>query len=134
MIIFHFWLARTPDILQIAAVSGNEEMNVYMRPTTQICLEASAATRLTYIGGVLKHKGQTVTSVPPEDGLRYFLEFLKKFFKPILVGHNVQNFDVPVLVNQLAKYGLLEHFKENVSGFLDRMELAKKKSGKKGLM
>ncbi|XP_062582689.1 uncharacterized protein LOC134244444 [Saccostrea cucullata] len=131
MIFFHFWLARTPDILQIAVVSGNEEMNVYMRPTTQICLEASAATRLTYIGGVLKHKGQTVTSVPPEDGLRYFLEFLKKFFKPILVGHNVQNFDVPVLVNQLAKYGLLEHFKENFSGFLDRMELAKKKNPEK---
>ena len=38
----------------------------------------------------------------------------------------MQNYDIPVLVNQLAKYGLLEQFRNSVSGFIDTLKLAKK--------
>ena len=71
-----FIIDRT-DIIQIGAASGLEEMFIYMRPTTQISLDATAATGLTFIDGVLKCKGQ-VTTVPPKNGLCNFLDFRKK--------------------------------------------------------
>uniref|UniRef100_A0A8W8P3L3 Exonuclease domain-containing protein n=1 Tax=Magallana gigas TaxID=29159 RepID=A0A8W8P3L3_MAGGI len=46
-------LARTSDIIQIAAVSAGEEMNIYMTPTTEISIGASAATGLTDMKGKL---------------------------------------------------------------------------------
>ena len=106
-------------------------MTIYMRPTTKISLDATAATGLTCVEWVLKCKGQILPTVSPKDGLCNFLDILKtKFEKPILIGHNVQNYDIPVLVNQLAKYGLLEQFRNSVSGFIDTLKLAKKISKK----
>lgn len=58
---FTFVIDRTSDIIQIAAVSGGEEMNIYMTPPSEISIGASAATGLTNVGGVLKHKGQAVS-------------------------------------------------------------------------
>ena len=51
-----FIVARTSDIIQIAAASGLEEMSIYMRPTTQISNDASAVTGLKGVDGVLKYK------------------------------------------------------------------------------
>lgn len=63
-------LGRTSDILQIACVCGTESFNVYMKPTCcNISISASEATGLTYIGGVLKHKGKAVESLPASDGI-----------------------------------------------------------------
>ncbi|XP_062578684.1 uncharacterized protein LOC134240621 [Saccostrea cucullata] len=49
-------LARTSDIIQIAAASGDEEFSIYMTPTTEISIGASEATGLTYVGGVLTQR------------------------------------------------------------------------------
>lgn len=103
---FTFLIAWTSDIIQIAAVSGGEEFNIYMTPTTEIRIGASAATGLTYLGGVQKHKGQAVSCVDPQEGLSQFVTYIKKFSNPILVGHNIQSFDLPVLINQLFRYNL----------------------------
>eukprot|EP00105_Crassostrea_gigas_P034983 XP_019919131.1 PREDICTED: uncharacterized protein LOC105318905 [Crassostrea gigas] len=102
-------LGRTSDILQIACVCGTESFNVYMKPTCcNISISASEATVLTYIGSVLKHKGKSVESLPASDGLQRFLQFLSQFPDTILLGHNIQNFDLPVLIHQLFKYNLLK--------------------------
>lgn len=120
---FIFVITRTSDIIQIAAVSGGEEMNIYMTPTTDISIGASASTDLTYryVGGVLKHKGQAVSCVNPQDGLSQFITYIKKFSNPILVGHNIQSFDLPVLINQLSRYNLYTNFQETVYGFIDTL-------------
>lgn len=123
---FIFVIARTSDIIQIAAVSAGEEMNIYMTPTTEISIGASAATGLTYVGGVLKHKGQAVSCVNPQDGLSQFITFIKTFSNPILVGHNIQSFDLPVLINQLSRYNLYTDFQETVYGFIDTFKVAKR--------
>lgn len=54
-------------------------MDICMTPTTEISIGASAATGLTYVGGVLKHKGQAVSCVNPQDGLSQFITFIKSF-------------------------------------------------------
>jgi hypothetical protein len=49
----------------------------------------------------LYYKGEPVAATTPLDALVQFLDFVQMFQKPILVGHNVKNFDVPILYNQL---------------------------------
>lgn len=83
-------------------------------------------TGLTYIGGVLKHKGKAVESLPASDGLQRFLQFLSQFPDSILLGHNIQNFDLPVLIHQLSKYKLLKAFETAVTGYLDTLKLSRK--------
>lgn len=120
-------LGRTSDILQIACVCGTESFNVYMKPTCcNISISASEATGLTYIGGVLKHKGKAVESLQASDGLQRFLQFLSQFPDSILLGHNIQNFDLPVLIHQLSKYNLLKAFETAVTGYLDTLKLSRK--------
>lgn len=114
-------LGRTSDILQIACVCGTESFNVYMKPTCcNISISASEAT------GVLKHKGKAVESLPASDGLQRFLQFLSQFPDSILLGHNIQNFDLPVLIHQLSKYNLLKAFETAVTGYLDTLKLSRK--------
>ncbi|XP_033759536.1 LOW QUALITY PROTEIN: uncharacterized protein LOC117341782 [Pecten maximus] len=131
-------LARTSDIIQIAAVCGKEQLNRYMAPTRTISLEASQATGLTYIGGTLKHNGHVVQTTTQKAGLENFLKFLNKFTDPILIGHNIQNFDIPILINQLKKSSLetererqtLKQEQEHTCKELDakRNELEKRKN------
>ena len=54
-----------------------------------------------------------------------FFIFYLKSPKTILIGHNVQNYDIPVSV-KLTKYDSVEQFRNGVSGFIDTLEPAKK--------
>ncbi|XP_062590039.1 uncharacterized protein LOC134251653 [Saccostrea cucullata] len=124
-------LARTSDIVQIAAVCGEREFNMYLTPQSPISLDASAATGLTFVGGVLKHNGKKVDHKEPFEGLQQFVEFLKTVdCKPILVGHNIQCFDLPVLMNQLVKCKLLDSFASTVTGFIDTLQVSRKSFSK----
>lgn len=102
-------------------------MNISMAPTTEISIGASAATGLTYVGGVLKHKGQAVSYVNPQEGLSQFITFIKKCFNQSLVGHNIQSVDLPVLINQLSRYNLYTDFQETVYGFIHILKVANRK-------
>ena len=59
-----------------------------------------------------------------------FLEFLESFNCPIIVGHNVENFDVPVLYNSLQQLNMVSAFKVAISGFVDTLKAAKLKIAK----
>lgn len=119
-------LARTSDILQIACVCGDRQFSVYTRPTCSISIGASAATGLTYYGGVLKLKGEAVDSVTIAEGLKQFVDFVSSFPRAVLIGHNIQSFDVPVLIHNLSKHKLLERFEECIYGFVDTLKLSKR--------
>ncbi|XP_062617800.1 uncharacterized protein LOC134279410 isoform X2 [Saccostrea cucullata] len=119
-------LKRTSDILQIAAVSADQTFNVYMTPNRAIAEDASRATGLTYEGGVLKHHGQPLDAVEPARGLEQFVNFVRSLSKPFVIGHNIQNFDIPVLMFHLQKCNLMHVFQDSVSGFIDTYRLSKK--------
>lgn len=119
-------LARTSDILQIACVCGDREFSVYTRPTCTISIGASAATGLTYYGGVLKLKGEAVDSLTILEGLEQFIAFVSSFPKAVLIGHNIISFDIPVLMHNLFKHNLLERFQEVIFGFVDTLKLSKR--------
>ena len=60
-----------PDC-RIAAACGEKEINIYLTPQSPIGLEASAATGLTYVGGVMKHYDKVVEHTDPSEGLSSF--------------------------------------------------------------
>lgn len=84
--------------MQIAAVCGEKSLNIYLKPNGRISESASKVTGLTYENGILKRLGQPLVSVSADEGLKQFIMFLASSYKPFLIGHNIQNFDVPILI------------------------------------
>lgn len=117
---------RTSDIVQIAAICGEKSLNIHMKPSKRISEGASQVTGLTFESGILKRHGHPVESVSAEDGLRHFTQFVASCAKPFLIGHNIQNFDVPVLMHNLQRYDMLKNFQNEISGFIDTYKLSKK--------
>ncbi|XP_062592441.1 uncharacterized protein LOC134253872 [Saccostrea cucullata] len=75
----------------------------------------------------MKHNGVVVESIDPEAGLQEFIDFIYSFeSKPVFIGHNIQSYDIPILMNQLTKFRLHENFKSSVSGFVDTLKVSKK--------
>lgn len=126
LLVFFLIAGRTSDIIQIAAKCKEKEFSIYAIPTRCISKEASAATCLTFDGNNLCYKGEAVPAVPPFEALIAFLNFLDSFNHPIIVGHNIQSFDLPILRHHLGSSNLLERFSGNITGFLDTLKISKK--------
>uniref|UniRef100_A0A3B5QH08 exodeoxyribonuclease III n=1 Tax=Xiphophorus maculatus TaxID=8083 RepID=A0A3B5QH08_XIPMA len=68
-----------------------------------------------------------VETVPIDDLLTSFIDFLRSFRRPVvLAAHNVMRFDAPVLTRVMKKYDLFLQFQQVVSGFLDTFLLSKR--------
>ncbi len=118
-------LERDSDILQIAAKSTEKEFDIYMVPRhKKIRQGASKTNKITYKYGVLKVNGQPVDAVFPEIGLKRFVEFICSFNNPVLVGHNVKNFDCLVLHNKLDGE-LLARFQDKEVAYVDTCDVFK---------
>ena len=80
------------------------------------------------LDGVLHYKGQPVPFVTIQEALVSFMDFLSTFPQsPILIGHNIKSFDVPVLHHHLRIHSCLGEFKRHMSAFSDTLVIAKKK-------
>ena len=55
-----------------------------------------------------------------------FIDFLKDIQNPVFVGHNICNFDMPVLTNRLKEFGLFSTFIEKTKGFVDTLKMSKR--------
>ncbi len=99
--------------------------NVYIMPTKNIDPGASDVTGLTVQQGELHLNGKPVPTKTCSQSLIGLMDFLRTIDKPILAGHNIKRFDVPVLTHSLQRCHLLAEFRQLVSGFLDTYGLAK---------
>lgn len=98
-------------------------MNIYMTPTTEIsfcCHLFDVCWRCPKT----QRPGCELCQSPRRTFPVY--NFYQKFSNPILVGHNIQSFDLPVLINQLSRYNLYTDFQETVYGFIDTLKVAKR--------
>ncbi|XP_077991066.1 uncharacterized protein LOC144445401 [Glandiceps talaboti] len=102
---------------------GETSFNCYIYPKKPIARAASDVTQISIGGGVLYHKGQPVKATSIREALTQFLKFLQQFKNPVLIGHNIKNFDCQVLVNTLMSLGLLSRFKNIIC--IDTMLLFK---------
>ncbi|XP_063442462.1 uncharacterized protein LOC134722766 [Mytilus trossulus] len=100
----------------------------YVVPRVDIQIEASKIIGITYSHGTNKMyvRGQIVEPVSIHKALLDFKQFLKEQNQPIILGHNICNFDIPVIVNKLKDYNLFSTFAETVKGFIDTMKVARK--------
>ncbi|XP_052065212.1 uncharacterized protein LOC127705004 [Mytilus californianus] len=123
-------LGRNSDIIQIAAKSNSNSFNRYVIPRVDIQIEASKITGITYSHGTNKTyvQGDIVEPVTLHKALLDFIHFLKEQNQPIILGHNICNFDIPVIVNKLKEIHVIcfSTFCETVKGFIDTMKVARK--------
>ncbi|XP_028814857.1 exonuclease DPD1, chloroplastic/mitochondrial-like isoform X2 [Denticeps clupeoides] len=113
------------DIVQLAAACGPDCFNVYLLPRSGIAEKASKLTGFTVERGRLLLRGTQMETVPLQQALELFLQFLSKVPKPLLVAHNAKSFDAPILVRVLKEFSLKDKFQDIVSGFLDTYTLSK---------
>lgn len=121
-------LSRSSDITQLSANDGNDSFNVYIDPRQPISQKATDITGLSYCfqKNQMYRYGKEIDSVHIHQALLSFLDFLKSKSSPVLIGHNIGSYDVPILSRLLEEFGLLAAFLQLISGCIDTLKLARK--------
>ncbi|CAC5413788.1 unnamed protein product [Mytilus coruscus] len=94
-------LGRTSHITQISARRGLETFSKYILPAREITPTAAEVTGLTFQNGSLYLLDKIVPAVGVKEGLTGFISFLEKSTNNVIFGHNIYNYDCPVLYNAL---------------------------------
>ncbi|XP_056596253.1 three prime repair exonuclease 2-like [Triplophysa dalaica] len=113
------------DIVQLSAISGKKSFNAYMVPRCPMTDEAARLTGLTVHEGTLHLHRRPVPTTPYRQALTGFISFLRTVNRPFLVAHNSRKFDLPVLMRVLKEFGLVNEFREVVSGCVDTWRMSK---------
>lgn len=101
-------------------------------PRQKISATASTITGLSFdfhLNQMYSH-GTPVNSKDLYTALLDFIEFIKKKKKPILFGHNIAAYDIPVLLKKLQETCLLQEFLTHITGCIDTLKLSKRKFNK----
>ena len=110
------------DIFQIAAVRGssdNDFVNLFLTPDVP---EARRNIGHRHADRTVDPRGQTPDSCDNRNAqslkriMKKFCRFLKKTENNVLIGHNINRFDRPVLFHAMDKCDLLVTFCEQVKG------------------
>ncbi|XP_063406005.1 uncharacterized protein LOC134689966 [Mytilus trossulus] len=117
------------DITQLAAFDGTTVFNEYVSPREVISPKISEITGLTFDFSCdqMYHHGKPVKSRDIQIVLLEFIEFISKKKKPILFGHNITSFDIPILMNKLRQHSLLSEFVLHIYGCIDTIKLTRRK-------
>ncbi|CAG2198046.1 unnamed protein product [Mytilus edulis] len=122
-------LSRKSDITQLAAFDGTTVFNEHVSPRELISPKSSEITGLTFDFSCdqMYHHGKLVKSRDIQIVLLEFIDFISKKKKPILFGHNIASFDIPILMNKLRQHSLLSEFMLHIYGCIDTIKLARRK-------
>lgn len=120
--------SRSSDITQLFAYDGKDTFNVYIDPRMPISQKATEITGLSYCfqKNQMYHYGKEIDSVHIHQALLSFLDFLKSKSCPVLIGHNIGSYGVPILSRLLEEFGLLAAFLQLISGCIDTLKLSRK--------
>ena len=97
-------LARDCDIVQLAAVYGEQTFNSYVMSEKEIDKRASDAPGLSVRKGKLYYGEKPVKTLEVAECLKVFLDWCTAIGKVALVAHNCKNFDAFRLLFQIRKY------------------------------
>lgn len=113
------------EIVQLAAVSGFHSLNLYIIPRCQMQRGAAKVTGFRVRRKRLYLHHQPVLTNSLREVLVSFIAFLKMLGRPLVVGHNIQRFDCPLLARALDEQDLRAEFESLVSGYVDTLPLAR---------
>ena len=102
--------------------------SLYVSPRHEISPMAIEITGLKFAleDGQMYYHGVPVESVCIRQALVQFLEYIQKKSRPVLVGHNIFNYDIPILQNLMREFKLLSSFNASTYGCIDTYKLAKR--------
>lgn len=116
-------LVKPIHITQLAAIRDGESFSRYIMPKIPISPGASKVTGISIKNGLMYHYENIVDTVSINVGLEQFCEFLGKSKNNVLVGHNIEKYDLPIILNAFKNCDKTEMFVKNVLGFLDTLKL-----------
>ena len=121
-------LSRNSDVTQISAYDGESMLNLYVSPRQPIFPKASDVTVITFS---FEHNqmychGVPVDSVNIREALLQLIEFIQSKSRPVLVGHNIFSYDIPILRNLLLEFKLLSSFLNLIYGCIDTLKISKR--------
>ncbi|KAM9753729.1 maternal protein exuperantia-2-like [Menidia menidia] len=126
-------LDQNCEIVQLAAVSGDHSLNLYVVPRCRIQRGAAQVTGFRVRRQRLYQHHRPVLTNSLREVLVSFIAFLQMLGRPLLVGHNIRRFDCPVIVRVLEEFDLREKFELSVSGCVDTLPLAREMLKHRGL-
>ncbi|KAJ8685753.1 hypothetical protein QAD02_021546 [Eretmocerus hayati] len=119
-------LCLTDEIVQLAAVCGEADFNVYILPRKKFSPEAASVTKMKKVDDKLFVGDAEVEILSARGAFMSFLYFLKSRKKPcILVAHNGFGFDAPRVLKLAGSLHLMKEFKTFVKGFGDTWYMLK---------
>ena len=74
----------------------------------------------------MRLNGVAVESVCIHQALVQVLEYIQKKSRPVLVGHNILSYDVPVLRNVLKEFNRLSSFNQAIYGCIDTLRVSRR--------
>lgn len=126
-------LARNSELLQIAFTShdGTASFSTFLLPENQAIADSATKVHgiiVQYRNGtkVLAKRGAQLTAVPQTQGLNEFCRFLeqqRESRRLVLIAHNGDRFDFPILLNALSRSSLLDEFLSFQITLLDSLKL-----------
>ncbi|XP_029697037.1 uncharacterized protein [Takifugu rubripes] len=116
------------NIIQVSAICEGRAFNGYAVPELPLSEHVRNLTGFTVDGPYLYRHGVVMQTLLVKDLLRRFIDYLSQFYCPLLVAHNAEMFDAPVIMRVMAENGLLQRFRQVVSGFVDTYQLIKRLS------
>ena len=120
---FVHFTARTSHITQIAAAAGEEHFSCFVFPKIPISPKSTSITGISVKNGNMFHHGKKVDSTSISTAVDMLLNFFEKFQrKVVLVGHNVESFDSPILIYALDSCKKLNKFSNIVEGIFDTLK------------
>ena len=113
------------DILQLAAVRRNQDIDTYMVSDQYISDDVTRITHLSMNNGDLYYDDVCLSTVSVTDALSSLISLCQEIGGVILVAHNCKVFDAYRLVRHVRQAGLLDVFMNSVVGFSDTLPLFK---------
>lgn len=114
------------NIIQVSAICEGRTFNGYTVPKLPLSKHVTDLTGFTVHGPNLYWHGVVMQTLSLKDVLRRFIDYLSQFYRPLLVAHNAEKFDAPVIMRVMAENGLQQRFRQVVSGFVDTFQLSKR--------
>ena len=136
-------LDRKSDILQISCIPPNAEtksFSVNLFPENRIIGQSATQVHgisVEFCKGrkTLLRRGKELEAVSQTQGLSDFCSFLKqqsRSFQVVLIAHNGEKFDFPVLINALRRNNLLELFLATGVVLVDSLKIVSTEMKQKG--
>ena len=129
------------EIIQLSClVQGRAPFNQYLLPDKKMILQSATkihGVSVRYQNGAkqLHKNGNQLPAVSQAQGLGDFLSFIKEVgseTRVVLVAHNGNRFDFPILLRSMKEQGLLKQFLECRPMLLDSLEVIREEKKARG--